>query len=108
MIAEIHDTLAAAGHKLKSIRRTKGGALEVVMQEGATEKQRAAAQAAAEAWAPTRATKIRAEARARGLSPLQLAALRIESARDAGTAAPPWAKQVLRAEALGDLDAKLA
>jgi len=108
MLGEIHDTLAAAGHKLRSIRKLKGGTLEVVMQEGATRKEQAAAQAAAEAWTPSRATKIRAEARARGLSPLQLAALRIEAARDAGTAAPPWAKQVLRAEALGDLDAKLA
>lgn len=77
------------------------------MAEGATEAERVAAQAAAEAYVPSLKSKIRAAAKKRGLTPLQLALLRIEAARDSGGGIPMWAKQVLRAERLGDVDAEL-
>jgi len=103
MIAEIHDALVAAGHDVRSVRKHKDGTLEVLLKSG----DQAAADAACAAWKPDLEHKIRKAAKKRGLTPLQLAQLRIEAARDSGGGIPMWAKQVLRAERLGDVDAEL-
>jgi len=104
MIGDIHTDLTKAGHDVRSIRKHRDGTLEVLLNSG----DQAAADEACAAWKPSLKHKIKAAAKKRGLTVLQLAQLRIEAARDAGSPIPNWAKQVLRAERFGDVDAELS
>jgi len=111
---ELHDHLAGLGFEVATIRTRKvlegdrGGPYNVVLRPGCTAERCNEAQAAAEAWSPTVASKVRIAARARGLTPLQLAVAAIEGARIEKTPIPPWAKKTLRAERLSDLDKDLS
>lgn len=99
--------LVGLGYDLANSRIHPDGWVEVFLGPAATAQQRADAQAAADAWTPSAADRVKAAARARGLSVPQLAALRAIAARVAGTAVPAWAAAVLAAAA-SEIDQELS
>lgn len=100
----MNQDLTDAGHRVRTIRIVDGS-MVVVMQPGATEQERVAAQAAAEAWTPSAdAGELIAEARLRaaGVDPWRWAVAKGALA-GLGAGGDAFAKAILTREvAKGD------